>query len=245
LSGFSHGEPGSMSIVALRRPGTSPAAPRPRLGTVVHAQVLGRSPGGDEALDHRHHLVGVAAALHAHEQGFPGVLVDVRQLQTPLVSGLVELEVQPQALRARAVDGPSLPAQDRMGDLPAPGGWAGAMARRLRRSLASASGTGRGARPLGGAVLAGDTTAPGQEGFGEMSTLVNDTFQSFNFRRKELGPFDDLVANIAAEEDGHIAVVGATLTGTDGRDAIAQGTPGHVLEAGRAFSRSPLPPPVR
>jgi Mn-containing catalase len=49
--------------------------------------------------------------------------------------------------------------------------------------------------------------------FGEMSTLMNYTFQSFGFRgRKELRSFYDLIANIAAEEDGHIEAVGATIT---------------------------------
>ncbi len=37
--------------------------------------------------------------------------------------------------------------------------------------------------------------------FGEMSTLMNYTFQSFNFRgRDKLRPYYDLIANIAAEE---------------------------------------------
>ena len=37
--------------------------------------------------------------------------------------------------------------------------------------------------------------------FGEMSTFLNYTFQSFNFRgRQGARPFYDLVANIAAEE---------------------------------------------
>jgi Mn-containing catalase len=74
--------------------------------------------------------------------------------------------------------------------------------------------------------------------FGEMSTLMNYTFQSFNFRgRKELRPFYDLIANIAAEEYGHIEAVGATikamLTGTDARDVIERGNPHHVLKAGK------------
>src|SRR5690606_16738286 len=39
--------------------------------------------------------------------------------------------------------------------------------------------------------------------FGEMSTLMNYTFQSFNFRyRQGARPFYDLIANIAAEEYG-------------------------------------------
>src|SRR6187431_2905891 len=48
--------------------------------------------------------------------------------------------------------------------------------------------------------------------FGEMSTLMNYTFQSFNFRdRERLRPFYDLIANIAAEEYGHIELVAATI----------------------------------
>jgi Mn-containing catalase len=48
--------------------------------------------------------------------------------------------------------------------------------------------------------------------FGEMSTLMNYTFQSFNFRHRQgARPFFDLVANIAAEEYGHIELVAATI----------------------------------
>ncbi len=48
--------------------------------------------------------------------------------------------------------------------------------------------------------------------FGEMSTFMNYTFQSFNFRsRQQARPFFDLVSNIAAEEFGHIEVVAATI----------------------------------
>ncbi|MEA2306785.1 MAG: Mn-containing catalase [Solirubrobacteraceae bacterium] len=48
--------------------------------------------------------------------------------------------------------------------------------------------------------------------FGEMSTLMNYTFQSFNFRnRRGARPFFDLIANIAAEEYGHIEVVSAAI----------------------------------
>ena len=48
--------------------------------------------------------------------------------------------------------------------------------------------------------------------FGEMSTLMNYTFQSFNFRgRQGARPFYDLVANIAAEEYGHIELVAAAI----------------------------------
>jgi Mn-containing catalase len=48
--------------------------------------------------------------------------------------------------------------------------------------------------------------------FGELSTLMNYTFQSFNFRdRQGARPFYDLIANIAAEEYGHIELVAATI----------------------------------
>src|SRR3954467_2117391 len=48
--------------------------------------------------------------------------------------------------------------------------------------------------------------------FGELSTLMNYTFQSFNFRNRQgARPFFDLIANIAAEEFGHIEVVSAAI----------------------------------
>lgn len=44
--------------------------------------------------------------------------------------------------------------------------------------------------------------------FGEMSTLMNYTFQSFNFRgRKRLRPYYDVIASIAGEEYSHIEAV--------------------------------------
>ena len=60
--------------------------------------------------------------------------------------------------------------------------------------------------------------------FGEMSTLMNYTFQSFNFRNRQgARPFYDLIANIAAEEYGHIELVAAAinsmLTGAETRGA--------------------------
>ncbi|HYY02541.1 MAG TPA: manganese catalase family protein [Gaiellaceae bacterium] len=50
--------------------------------------------------------------------------------------------------------------------------------------------------------------------FGEMSTLMNYTFQSFNFRgRDKAKPYYDLISNIGAEEYGHIELVSATING--------------------------------
>jgi Mn-containing catalase len=50
--------------------------------------------------------------------------------------------------------------------------------------------------------------------FGEMSTLMNYTFQSFNMRGKDkIKPFYDLVASITAEELGHVEAVAATING--------------------------------
>jgi Mn-containing catalase len=85
--------------------------------------------------------------------------------------------------------------------------------------------------------------------FGEMSTLMNYTFQSFNFRdRAGARPFYDLIANIAAEEYGHIELVAATintmLTGaspkTNGKapshalaDVKGIGNPHHFLAGGQ------------
>jgi hypothetical protein len=73
--------------------------------------------------------------------------------------------------------------------------------------------------------------------FGEMSTLMNYTFQSFGFRgRTKLRSFYDLIANIAAEEDGHIEAVGATITtmlsGAHARQIVEQGSPAHFLKSG-------------
>jgi manganese catalase len=59
--------------------------------------------------------------------------------------------------------------------------------------------------------------------FGEMSTIMNYTFQSFNFRgREKYRAFYDLISNIAAEEYAHIELVAAAvnllLSGTTKRD---------------------------
>jgi Mn-containing catalase len=85
--------------------------------------------------------------------------------------------------------------------------------------------------------------------FGEMSTFLNYTFQSFNFRNRQgARPFYDLIANIAAEEFGHVELVAATintmLTGatsdTNGRTPKAAlaplkgvGNPHHFLVGGQ------------
>jgi len=58
--------------------------------------------------------------------------------------------------------------------------------------------------------------------FGEMSTFMNYTFQSFNFRsRQSARPFYDLIASIAAEEFAHIEIVttaiNTMLTDADGK----------------------------
>ncbi len=48
--------------------------------------------------------------------------------------------------------------------------------------------------------------------FGEMSTLMNYMYQSFNFRgREKLRQYYALIANIAAEELGHIELVAAAV----------------------------------
>ena len=86
--------------------------------------------------------------------------------------------------------------------------------------------------------------------FGEMSTLMNYTFQSFNFRNRQgARPFYDLIANIAAEEYGHIELVAAAINtiltgvtetgdepafGKDGlKDALGVGNPHHFIAGGQ------------
>jgi Mn-containing catalase len=82
--------------------------------------------------------------------------------------------------------------------------------------------------------------------YGEMSTFMNYTFQSFNFRNRQgARPFYDLVANIAAEEFGHIEIVSAAintmLTDPSKADDQAPSDPGlewanpqHFIAGGRA-----------
>src|SRR5436190_19665935 len=83
--------------------------------------------------------------------------------------------------------------------------------------------------------------------FGEMSTLMNYTFQSFNFRNRQgARPFYDLVANIAAEEFGHIEIVAAAIntmltdpskaagSAPEEVDGSTFGNPQHFIAGGRA-----------
>jgi Mn-containing catalase len=82
--------------------------------------------------------------------------------------------------------------------------------------------------------------------FGEMSTFNNYFFQSMNMRgKKKMGAYYSLVANICAEELGHIQLVGAAInsllngpeteTQEDG-DEFATGTPITDLVAGGVFN---------
>src|SRR5690606_13171055 len=73
--------------------------------------------------------------------------------------------------------------------------------------------------------------------FGEMSTLMNYTYQSFNFRgRNKAKPFYDLIANIATEELGHIelvaAVINGLLTGASDGDDIRETPLKNLKDAG-------------
>lgn len=81
--------------------------------------------------------------------------------------------------------------------------------------------------------------------FGEMSTLNNYLFQSFNFRQKrKFKPFYDLVASITAEEMGHVELVtntinlminGTTVTGapdqTPMREAVNKRNTDHFINS--------------
>lgn len=86
--------------------------------------------------------------------------------------------------------------------------------------------------------------------FGEMSTRLNYTLQSFNFRaRQGARPFYDLLCSIATEEFGHVELVSATINtmltdpgaadnGRAPEPALAQlkgvGNPHHAIAGGRA-----------
>jgi Mn-containing catalase len=71
--------------------------------------------------------------------------------------------------------------------------------------------------------------------FGEMSTLNNYMFQSFNFREKhKLSPFYSLVASITAEELGHVELV------TNGIALLNQG-PARAGPEGASGRRAPTP----
>jgi Mn-containing catalase len=85
--------------------------------------------------------------------------------------------------------------------------------------------------------------------FGEMSTWLNYTFQSFNFRsRQGTRPFFDLLCSIATEEFGHVELVCATIntmltgaTPTNGgkapsdslTDVLGVGNPHHFIAGGQ------------
>jgi Mn-containing catalase len=78
--------------------------------------------------------------------------------------------------------------------------------------------------------------------FGEMSTFMNYTFQSFNFRgREKAKPYYDLVSNIGAEEYGHIelvsAAINAMLTGAS-EDGAVNGDVGTPLSGVKSARNS-------
>jgi Mn-containing catalase len=70
--------------------------------------------------------------------------------------------------------------------------------------------------------------------YGEMSTLGNYMFQSFNFRSKaQLRPFYSLVANITAEELGHVELVSSGV-------AMLNNGPGDPDSTGADISTTPF-----
>ena len=79
--------------------------------------------------------------------------------------------------------------------------------------------------------------------FGELSTFMNYTFQSFNFRQRQgARPFFDLIANIAAEEFGHIELVSTAintmLTGS-AREGCPSGAQGPAEPRNRSSAVGP------
>jgi hypothetical protein len=69
-----------------------------------------------------------------------------------------------------------------------------------------------GIRLLDRGRTAADARRRGTARYGEMSTFMNYTYQSFNFRNRQgARPFYGLVASIAAEEFGHIELVSTAI----------------------------------
>ncbi|MGI4788294.1 MAG: manganese catalase family protein [Janthinobacterium lividum] len=76
--------------------------------------------------------------------------------------------------------------------------------------------------------------------FGEMSTLNNYMYQSFNMRgRNDIVPFYDLVASITAEEFGHVELVAAAINllqnGGEPDDATPKDSPLTTLNGGNGI----------
>lgn len=72
--------------------------------------------------------------------------------------------------------------------------------------------------------------------FGEMSTLNNYLFQSFNFRAKsKLKPFYDLVSSIAAEEVGHVELVSNAINLVSKSSSFEANPNAAPLQAGKDF----------
>ena len=71
--------------------------------------------------------------------------------------------------------------------------------------------------------------------FGEMSTLMNYMFQSYNFRNKaKLKPYYSLISNIATEELGHVELIAAAVNGC----TYGQEPQGDMTDGGRVDGRS-------
>src|SRR5690348_14209229 len=78
--------------------------------------------------------------------------------------------------------------------------------------------------------------------FGEMSTFFNYTMQSFNFRNRQgARPFYDLIANIAAEEYGHIELVSAAINSMLTGASIKEMTESRNAQQFIAGGKSALP----
>ncbi|HEV2294117.1 MAG TPA: manganese catalase family protein [Tepidisphaeraceae bacterium] len=75
--------------------------------------------------------------------------------------------------------------------------------------------------------------------FGEMSTLMNYTYQSFNFRGRDgVRPYYSLISNIAAEEYGHIEIVAATINSLLQGPATKNTQPGDPTGAPLGFGQT-------
>ena len=68
--------------------------------------------------------------------------------------------------------------------------------------------------------------------FGEMRTMMQYLFQSFNFRGPTGKPFRDLLYGVGTEEIGHVELIATTIARLVDGSPRYQGNPTHLDEPG-------------
>src|SRR3954453_14338881 len=73
--------------------------------------------------------------------------------------------------------------------------------------------------------------------FGEMRTMMQYLFQSFNFRGPTAKPFRDLLYGVGTEEIGHVELIATTIARLLDGSPRYQGNPGALDEPGAGGGR--------